>query len=218
MKKSIAIIDCAVKDPAISCFNRLQREINSLLSYHNFPAQGLRSLNLEEGFSGIIILGSHSNVGDGSTWHSPLKEFILTELSKGTPVFGICFGHQLMAHAFGSELDKSSDKKTLEGLRTINLSEDIFNIEAKNISLFTAHNYQISKLAPELRIIGSSSDSSYELIAHKTLPYWSCQSHPEGSDFFLENEISFSLDEEKRMMGLRDGLLLLKSFISEQCS
>lgn len=218
MRKSIAIIDCAVKDPAIACFNRLQREVPNLLSYHNFPMQGLRSLDLEEGFSGLIVLGSHSNVGDGSTWHAPLLEFILEELKKGTPVFGICFAHQLLAHAFDSILEKNQDAKTLEGLRKLRLKEDKFNLGCEELSLFTAHNYQISKLGNDLRVIGSSEESPFEMIAHNTLPFWSCQSHPEGSDFFLENEISFSLDSLQKESGLADGLKLLKGFISTYCS
>lgn len=213
MKKSIAVIDCAVKDPAIACFNRLQRETAKNLSYHNFPAQGIRSLVLEEGIEALIILGSHSNVGDGSSWHGPLVDFTLNQLEKKTPVFGICFGHQLMAHTFGSSLTRNPKEKTLEGLRSFELSEDVFGLREK-LNFFTAHNYQIQKLSDQLRVIGGCSESPFEMIAHNSLPYWSCQSHPEGSDFFLKNEISFKLDDEDRIKGLESGLRFLKAFIS----
>lgn len=213
MKKSIAVIDCAVKDPAYACFNRLQRHTDSLLSYHNFPLQGTRSLNLETGFNALIILGSHSNVGDGSPWHTPLVNFVLGKLREGIPVFGICFGHQLMAHAFGSTMKQNPSGKTLEGLREIQLKHEVFGFTGV-ASFFTAHNYQIDQLSEELEVLGSSEDSPFEMLKHKTLPYWSCQSHPEGSDFFLENEISFALPEPERKTGLEDGLKFLLNFIS----
>ena len=65
-----------------------------------------------------------------------------------------------------------------------------------------------------MKVIGTSKESPFELIKHKGLPYWGCQSHPEGSDFFLENEISFELNENERELGLKDGLAFLKAFIS----
>lgn len=213
MKKSIAVIDCAVKDPAIACFNRLQRETKKNLSYHNFPAQGMRSLSLEEGFDALIILGSHSNVGDGSPWHEPLASFTLDQLKKSIPVLGICFGHQLMAHAFGSTLKPNPNQKILEGLRSIEMGEEFFGLN-EAFNFFTAHNYQIENLGEDLKIIGTSKDSPFEMIAHKSLPYWSCQSHPEGSDFFLENEISYKLESIERQKGLDSGLRFLKAFIS----
>lgn len=213
MKKSIAVIDCAVKDPAIACFNRLQRSTEKNLSYHNFPAQELRSLNLEEGFDALIVLGSHSNVGDGSSWHAPLSQFVLDELKKGTPVFAICFAHQLMAHTFGSTMKENPGSRTLEGLRKIELKEEVFGNSSPQY-FFTAHNYQVDQLAPDLRVIGFSEDSPYEMLAHTSLPYWSCQSHPEGSDFFLENEISFKLSCEHREKGLECSLNFLMNFIS----
>jgi len=213
MKKSIAVIDCAVKDPAIACFNRLQRETEKNLSYHYFPMQGVRSLNLEEGFEALIILGSHSNVGDGSAWHQPLLDFTLKNLKNNIPVFGICFAHQLLAHYFGSTMRVNPGEKTLEGLREFELKEDIFGLGGKQ-SFFTSHNYQIDKLGEDLKVLGQTEESPFEFLAHKSLPYWSCQSHPEGSDFFLENEISFKLDESSRKKGLDSGQRFLKAFIS----
>ncbi len=213
MKKSIAIIDCAVKDPALACFNRLQRETQKNLSYHNFPMQGVRSLELEEGLDALIILGSHSNVGDGSDWHHPLIEFTMKSLNSGIPVFAICFAHQLMAHHFGSTMKINPEEKTLEGLREFDLSSEVFGFKG-GLKFFTAHNYQIDSLGDDLQILGKTKDSPFEFLSHKSLPYWSCQSHPEGSDFFLENEISFELGEVDRKKGLDSGLSFLKAFIS----
>lgn len=215
MKKSIAVIDCAIKDPAIACFNRLQRNTDKLLSYHNFPLQRERSLNLEEEVEGLIVLGSHSNVGDGSDWHPPLKNYILQKLEEGIPVLGICFAHQLMAHCFGSKLKRNDGEALLEGVRSIELKNKIWEINKKELSFFTAHNYQIEKLGDDLEVFGTSSDSPFELLRHKDLPYWSCQSHPEGSDFFLENEITLKLETYEKEKAKSDGLLFLKAFISQ---
>ncbi len=214
MKKSLAIIDCSVKDPAYTCFNRLARELQENLSYHHFPKYGLSSFSYENEPDAIISFGSHSNIGDGSLWHAPLAEYLLQQLEKGIPVFGICFSHQLMAHAFGSTLKRNSLDLCLEGLREVQLKESVFGIEKESLSLFTAHNYQIDSLSSELEVIGSSLDSPFEFIKHKSLPYFSCQSHPEGSEFFIKHEIAVDLNRDQKEHGLRDGLYLLKKFIS----
>lgn len=214
MKKSLAIIDCSVKDPAYTCFNRLQRMSPHHLNYFNFPKYGLENLRYEDEPDGIISLGSHSNVGDGSNWHDPLSNYLSEKLNKGIPVFGICFTHQLMAHHFGSSLGRNKNEKTLEGLREVSLDYLPFGVEKKNLSLFTAHNYQITKLGEDLKVIGSSEDSPFEFIKHISLPYFSCQSHPEGSDFFIKHEIGKDLSEIERSKGLEDGLYLLEKFIS----
>lgn len=213
MKKSISIIDCSVKDPAYTCFNRLVRELGENLSYHNFPKYGTESFQYEAEPDGIIALGSHSNLGDGSLWHEPLKDYLLEKLNQGIPVFGICFSHQLMAHAFNSTLIKNPLGKCLEGVREVEFSEELFGIKEKTLSFFTAHNYQIGTLGPELKVIGKAPNSPFEFIKHASLPYYSCQSHPEGSEFFIKQEIGIELKSGEKQKGLQDGLLLLKKFI-----
>jgi GMP synthase-like glutamine amidotransferase len=210
----LAIIDCSIKDPAYTCFNRLAREVEENLSYHNFPKYGLEGLSYEGEPDGIIALGSHSNIGDGSHWHSPLATYLLEQLKKGIPVFGICFTHQLMAHAFGSQLQRNAMNRCLEGVREVQLNKSLFGIEKNTLSLFTAHNYQIESLSPDLEVIGTSKDSPFEFLRHKSLPYFSCQSHPEGSEFFIKHEIKIELSIDEKEKGLKDGLYLLKKFIS----
>jgi GMP synthase (glutamine-hydrolysing) len=214
MKKSLAIIDCSVKDPAYSCFNRLQREVEENLNYYNFPKYGLSSFDHQPKANGIIALGSHSNIGDGSSWHLPLTSYLLDKLDEGIAVLGICFSHQMMAHAFGSTLKENNHGKCLEGLREVSMPKPIFKMEKDKLSFFTSHNYQIDSLSPDLEVIGSSIDSPFEFVKHKRLPYWGIQSHPEGSNFFIKNEISLELSSKKIETGLQDGLYLIKKFIS----
>src|SRR5688500_17072796 len=55
---------------------------------------------------GYLITGSASGVYDGDPWIEPLKKFI-QQLSGRTPLVGICFGHQIMAEAYGGRVTKS---------------------------------------------------------------------------------------------------------------
>ena len=54
---------------------------------------------------GVIIMGSPAGVYDPLPWIAPLMDFI--RASTATPMVGICFGHQVMAHALGGHAQKS---------------------------------------------------------------------------------------------------------------
>ena len=51
--------------------------------------------------AGIIITGSHSMVSDAEPWSERLKPWLQQAFKAGVPMFGVCYGHQLMASAFG---------------------------------------------------------------------------------------------------------------------
>ena len=55
-----------------------------------------------------VVTGSKHGVYDDLPWIEPLKNFLREARSAGVPLIGICFGHQLMAEAFGGRAEKSN--------------------------------------------------------------------------------------------------------------
>ncbi len=66
--------------------------------------QGGEPLPPREGFAGVIVTGSGAMVTDRADWSEASAAWLRDAAHAGTPVFGICYGHQLLAHALGGEI------------------------------------------------------------------------------------------------------------------
>lgn len=57
-----------------------------------------------EGFSGVFVTGSAAMVTDRQEWSERTAAWLRDAAEDGMPVFGICYGHQLLAHALGGRV------------------------------------------------------------------------------------------------------------------
>ena len=55
-------------------------------------------------FSGAVVTGSHAMVTERPDWSETLAAWLRTAVEAGLPVLGICYGHQLLAHALGGRV------------------------------------------------------------------------------------------------------------------
>src|SRR5918999_1827551 len=76
---------------------------------HEFATFDVRNGELPpraESCDAYVITGSATGVYDGEAWIGRLADFV-RDASGRRPMVGICFGHQLMAEAFGGQVVKS---------------------------------------------------------------------------------------------------------------
>lgn len=96
--------------------------LRSLRRYGGFPhwirvaagleAQDTVTVNVEQGgrlprrngFAGVIVTGSAAFVTDRAEWSERSADWLCDAVHDGTPTLGICYGHQLLAHALGGEV------------------------------------------------------------------------------------------------------------------
>jgi len=70
-----------------------------------FNAQKQTSLPDPLAFAGVVITGSNAMVTDREPWSEALVPWLRQVVGLGLPVLGICYGHQLLAHALGGRVD-----------------------------------------------------------------------------------------------------------------
>ncbi|MFT4198056.1 MAG: glutamine amidotransferase [Pseudoxanthomonas sp.] len=56
-------------------------------------------------FAGVIVTGSAAYVTDRAEWSERSAQWLREAVHAGVPVLGICYGHQLLAHALGGQVD-----------------------------------------------------------------------------------------------------------------
>lgn len=58
-----------------------------------------------EGHAGVLITGSGAMVSHRLDWSEKTADWLRQAVAAGVPAFGICYGHQLLAHALGGTVD-----------------------------------------------------------------------------------------------------------------
>ena len=94
------------------------------------------------------------------------------------PLLGICYGCELLAYAYGSQLEDVGEENKFKGIFEITSTENSIFIPPQTLSVYEAHRWFITKLADVL-ISEAVSERGPEIIRHQTLPQVGFQFHPE---------------------------------------
>ena len=100
----------------------------------------------------------------------------------GTPVFGVCLGHQAIAEAFGAEVVRAPE--LLHG-KTSQVVHDGVGVLAGLPSPFTATRYHSlavvdGTVGDELEVTGMTPSGVVMALRHRELPIEGVQFHPES--------------------------------------
>ena len=92
---------------------------------------------------------------------------------------GICFGHQLLAEAFGGQVIKSPQGWGI-GLHRYDVRERAaWMDDAPSIAVPASHQDQVVKLPADARVLGGSEFTPYGIVEYPQRRAMSLQSHPE---------------------------------------
>ena len=98
------------------------------------------------------------------------------------PIFGICLGHQCIAHAFGGKVIRA--KTAIHGKRSeiIHHAKDLFYDFPEKIVVGRYHSLVVDDLPQDLIATAWVDEPNGEIMAlqHRYKPIWGVQFHPES--------------------------------------
>ncbi len=144
----------------------------------DYPAAGVHQ--------GYVITGSAAGVYDPDPWIPDLKAWV-RDTAGAAPMLGICFGHQLMAEAFGGQVVKSP-KGWGVGLDsyTLNTTAPWMEAETRTMTLPVSHQDQVIEVGPGAQLLGGSDFCPFGFLAWPDLRAVSLQPHPEFDPAYAE--------------------------------
>ncbi len=130
------------------------------------------------GLSGIVVTGSAASVTEDAAWMNHTAELLRAAVDQQLPVLGICFGHQLLAHALGGEVTRNPLGREIGTVSVEVLVTDPLLGETRTILVQATHVDSVVKLPPGAAVLGRSRLEP--CAALRFAPYaWGVQFHPE---------------------------------------
>lgn len=141
----------------------------------------------EEPYDAVVVTGSGEHVYDQQDWVKDTERYLQQALADGTPVLGICYGHQILASALGGTVEKMPEREM--GYNEITLTEDgndhplftgIVEEDEDTFISFTSHQDHVSELPDN---IVELAQNGYGNHAYEStdVPAYGIQFHPEYS-------------------------------------
>ena len=152
------------------------------------PTQGLGGADswLESASpEAVVLAGSDRSVGDDVSWIIEEQEVVRVAADRGVPVLGICFGHQLIAVAFGGALRRKSKRVGIHEIR-VTVDDPVLG-EAGIVFRAPEQNAEHVVVPPEgFDVIATSDTCVVEALRSRTAPVYGFQFHPCYGEDVLE--------------------------------
>jgi GMP synthase (glutamine-hydrolysing) len=163
-------------------------------------------------FAGVVVTGSSAMLSDREPWSERTAKWLAQAVETPTPVLGICYGHQLLAHGLGGRVGVNPRGREI-GTVAVRLQQaarhdrllgdlpDVVRVQASHVE-------SVLELPAGARLLASTAGDPHHAFAIGTAA-WGVQFHPE-----FDAEITRAYIESRRQMIRAEGLdpeLLLRT-------
>lgn len=132
--------------------------------------------------SAALITGSAAMVTDQAPWSEQTAGWIRSAMDSELPLLGVCYGHQLMAHALGGRVDYLAGGREI-GTVPINLLPDaaldpVAGFLSTQFRAHTTHEQSVIDLPKGAKVLARSARDPHHLVRYGRNAL-SMQFHPE---------------------------------------
>ena len=137
-----------------------------------------------EGYDALYLSGSPRGAYEDIDWIRREHELIGRAAAKGTPMFGVCFGSQILASALCGR-DQVFRRLDCEvGYLWLDVSAEARRDPlcagiGRRVRMFVWHNDEVRHDHDDMVVLGSTPRCPNQMWRHRTLPVWGVQGHLE---------------------------------------
>ncbi|MEF9603728.1 glutamine-hydrolyzing GMP synthase [Paracoccus sp. PXZ] len=157
---------------------RRLRELNVYCEIHPFNAVDDAFLK-DFAPQAVILSGGPASVTQADSPRAPQGLFDM-----GVPVFGICYGQQVMMEQLGGRVESGHHAEygrafiaPAEGHKGDGIFSGLF--ETGREEVWMSHGDRVTQLAPGFEVIGTSPNAPFAMIADEARKFFAVQFHPE---------------------------------------
>ena len=143
---------------------------------------------------GAVITGSAAMVTERAAWSESTAGWIRDAMDAETPLFGVCYGHQLMTHALGGTVGWLPAGREI-GTESITLLTEVRDAHAlpSSFPAHTTHRQTVLAPPPGAEILARSERDPHQLLRYAPNAL-SSQFHPEFTPGFMRAYIEVRAD------------------------
>lgn len=155
-------------------------------------------------YGGVIITGSPAMITDREAWSEKSAAWLRRAISDGVPVLGVCYGHQLVAHALGGVVGWHPRGMEL-GTHTVTLAagparHPLLCTLPRSFPANLAHSQSVLTPPRGAQVLASSAHEPYQILVYgeQTL---TLQFHPEFTGQIMEVYVNYLTATRNRKAG-----------------
>jgi GMP synthase (glutamine-hydrolysing) len=123
---------------------------------------------------GVILSGGPLSIYDKNAVFPDMRLF-----ESSVPILGICYGMQLMAHAFGGLVQKAEKREFGKSELIISQHNELLSGVSNLSTVWMSHGDRIEKLPSTFKSIAYTANSDYAAIESQDKKHYALQFHPE---------------------------------------
>lgn len=132
--------------------------------------------------AGVVVTGSSAMVSEREPWSEVAAAWLRAAVAAGTPVLGVCYGHQLLAHALGGRVAQNPHGREIGSVRVRLLpearSDPLLGGLSDPLTVQVTHVEAVLELpAGARRLAESGLDANHAFAVGEHA--WGVQFHPE---------------------------------------
>ena len=129
---------------------------------------------------GIILSGGPSSVYDeGAPQLDPAILDLKREDGSNVPIFGICYGLQVMAHALGGEVQSAAKREFGRAGVETDTANPLFEGIPEGSQVWMSHGDHLTRLPEGFEVIAHTDNAPIAAVRSTRYPHYGVQFHPE---------------------------------------